>query len=88
MSELDSNNQVSLEENVSVSITTQSMNVQFKGPLQSVINSTLDLFVKQFPEVDLARKIYLDYDTQYLTKKYARIMILFKTRVIRQKIYQ
>ncbi len=74
MSELDSNNQVSLEENVSVSITSQGMNVQFKGPLQSVIKSTLDFFIKQFPEVDLARKITLDYDTHFLTKRYAKLI--------------
>jgi hypothetical protein len=74
MSGLDGNNQVSLEENVSVSITTQSTNAQFKGPLQSVIKSTLDFFIKQFPEVDLARKISLDYDTNFLSKKYAKLI--------------
>jgi hypothetical protein len=74
MSGLDRNNQVSLEENVSVSITTQSINVQFKGPLQSVIKSTLDFFIKQFPEVDPARKIYLDYDTNFLVKRYAKLI--------------
>ncbi len=35
------------------------MNVQFKGPLQSVLKSTVDFFIKQFPKVDLARKIVL-----------------------------
>ena len=86
MSELDSNNQVSLEENVSVSITTQSVNVQFKGPLQSVIKSTLDFFIKQFPEIDLARKISLDYDTHFLTKKYAKLIKISSegTRVLVQ----
>jgi len=74
MSGLDRNNQVSLEENVSVSITTQSINVHFKGPLQSVIKSTLDFFIKQFPEVDPARKIYLDYDTNFLVKRYAKLI--------------
>lgn len=74
MSELDKNTHVSLEENVSVSITTENMNLQFKGPLQSVINSTLDFFIKQFPEIDLARKISLHYDTNFLTKKYSRLI--------------
>ena len=50
------------------------MNVQFKGPLQSVIKSTLDFFTKQFPEVDLARKIYLNYDKDYLIEKYSRLI--------------
>jgi hypothetical protein len=74
MSGLDRNNQVSLEENVSVSITTQSINVQFKGPLQSVIKGTLDFFIKQFPEVDPSRKISLDYDTNFLVKRYAKLI--------------
>jgi hypothetical protein len=74
MSGLDRNTQVSLEENVSVSITTQSINVQLKGPLQSVIKSTLDFFIKQFPEVDPARKISLDYDTNFLVKRYAKLI--------------
>jgi hypothetical protein len=50
---VDSNNDASLgeeEQDVSVSITTQAMNVQFKGPLQSVLKSTVDFFIKQFPE--------------------------------------
>ena len=73
---VDSNNDASLgeEENVSVSITTQSMNVQFKGPLQSVLKSTIDFFIKQFPKVDLARKIYLYYDKDYLIEKYSSLI--------------
>jgi hypothetical protein len=68
---VDSNNDASLgeeEQDVSVSITTQSMNVQFKGPLQSVLKSTVDFFIKQFPKVDLARKISLYYDAHALLK--------------------
>jgi hypothetical protein len=73
---VDSNNDASLgeEENVSVSITTQSMNVQFKGPLQSVLKSTVDFFIKQFPKVDLAGKIYLYYDKAYLIEKYSSLI--------------
>jgi hypothetical protein len=75
---VDSNNNVSLgeeeEEDVSVSITTQAMNVQFKGPLQSVLKSTVDFFIKQFPEVDLARKISLYYDKDYLMQKYSSLI--------------
>jgi hypothetical protein len=74
---VDSNNDASLgeeEENVSVSITTQSMNVQFKGHLQSVLKSTVDFFIKQFPEVDLARKISLYYDKDYLIEKYSSLI--------------
>jgi hypothetical protein len=75
---VDSNNNVSLgeeeEEDVSVSITTQAMNVQFKGPLQSVLKSTVDFFIKQFPKVDLARKISLYYDKDYLMQKYSSLI--------------
>ena len=73
---VDSNNDASLgeEEDVSISITTQAMNVQFKGPLQSVLKSTVDFFIKQFPEVDLARKISLYYDKDYLIQKYSSLI--------------
>ena len=73
---VDSNNDASLgeEEDVSISITTQAMNVQFKGPLQSVLKSTVDFFIKQFPEVDLARKISLYYDKDYLIEKYSSLI--------------
>ena len=75
MSEVDSKKDVSLgQEDVSVSIATQDINVQFKGPLQSVLKSTLDFFIKQFPKVDLALKISLNYDTHYLTEKYLRLV--------------
>jgi hypothetical protein len=73
-SEADSNNDASLGQEVSVSITTQSMNVQFKGPLQSVLKSTVDFFIKEFPEVDLARKISLNYERDYLIKKYSSLI--------------
>lgn len=73
---VDSNNDASLgeEEDVSISITTQAMNVQFKGPLQSVLKSTVDFFIKQFPEVDLARKISLYYDKDYLIEQYSSLI--------------
>jgi hypothetical protein len=76
---VDSNNDASLgeeeeKEHVSVSITTQAMNVQFKGTLQSVLKSTGDFFIKQFPEVDLARKISLNYDKDYLIEKYSSLI--------------
>jgi hypothetical protein len=76
---VDSNNDASLgekeeKEDVSVSITTQAMNVQFKGTLQSVLKSTVDFFIKQFPEVDLARKISLYYDKDYLIEKYSSLI--------------
>ncbi|HET7345330.1 MAG TPA: hypothetical protein VFJ05_05625 [Nitrososphaeraceae archaeon] len=74
---VDSNNDASLgeeEEDVSVSIITQAMNVQFKGPLQSVLKSTVDFFIKQFPEVDLTRKISLYYDKDYLIEKYSSLI--------------
>ena len=50
------------------------MNVQFKGPLQSVLKSTVDFFIKQFPEVDLARKISLNYNKDYLIEKYSNLI--------------
>ena len=50
------------------------MNVQFKGPLQSVLKSTVDFFIKQFPKVDLARKISLCYDKDYLIEKYSSLI--------------
>ena len=50
------------------------MNVQFKGPLQSVLKSTVDFFIKQFPEIDLARKISLYYDKDYLIEKYSSLI--------------
>jgi hypothetical protein len=74
MSNLDSNKNVSLEEDVRISIATHDMNVQFKGSVQSILQSTLDFFAKQFPEVDLARKISLNYDTHYLTEKYSQLI--------------
>jgi hypothetical protein len=50
------------------------MNVQFKGTLQSVLKSTVDFFIKQFSEVDLARKISLYYDKDYLIEKYSSLI--------------
>ena len=77
----DSNNDISLgkeedddDDDVSVLITAQSINVQFKGPLQSVLRSTVEFFIKQFPEVDLARKISLNYNKDYLIKKYSGLI--------------
>lgn len=75
MSEIDSKEDASLgEEDVSVSIATQDIKVKFKGPLQSVLKSTLEFFLKEFPEVDLGRKISLNYDTHHLIEEYSRLI--------------
>ncbi len=35
---------------------------------------TVDFFIKQFPKVDLARKISLYYDKDYLMQKYSSLI--------------
>ncbi len=66
------------DENLSVVITAQGIkvqyNVQYNGPPLSIIKSILAFFAKQYPEVDLAKKISLNYNTGYLTQKYSRFI--------------
>ena len=62
------------DENLSVVITAQGIKVQFDGPPLSIIKNVLAFFAKQYPEVDLAKKISLNYNTGYLTQKYSRFI--------------
>jgi hypothetical protein len=61
-------------ENILVSITTHDANIQFRGSLESVYKSTIDFIVKQFPDINIAKKISLNYPVDYLVKKYSNLI--------------
>ena len=60
--------------NVLVSITTHDVSIQFRGSLESVYKSTVDFIVKQFPDINIAKKISLNYPVDYLVKKYSNLI--------------
>jgi hypothetical protein len=64
-------------ENILVSITVHDANIQFRGSLESVYKSTIDFIVKQFPDIDIAKQISLNYSVDYLVKKYSNLIRVF-----------
>ena len=64
----------SQDDTIVVSITTHDANIQLKSSWQSVLKGTVDFFVKQFPEIDIAKKISLNYTTDYLIRKYSGLI--------------
>jgi hypothetical protein len=61
-------------ENILVSITAHDINIQFRGSLESVYKSTINFIVKQFPDINIAKKISLNYPVDYLVKKYSNLI--------------
>jgi hypothetical protein len=64
----------STENIITVSINTLDANIQFKGSLESVYKNTIDFIVKQFPNIDIVKKISLNYSVDYLVKKYSNLI--------------
>jgi hypothetical protein len=73
MSESDNSTAVR-DEDIRVAITTPDIKVQFNGQPPSIIKNILAFFARQYPEVDLAKKISLNYDAHYLPEKYSRFI--------------
>jgi hypothetical protein len=61
-------------ENILVSITAHDINIQFRGSLESVYKSTINFIVKQFPDMNITKKISLNYPVDYLVKKYSNLI--------------
>jgi hypothetical protein len=61
-------------EKILVSITVHDANIQFRGSLESVYKSTINFILKQFPDIDIAKKISLNYPVDYLVKKYSNLI--------------
>lgn len=75
-------------ENILVSITTPDANIQFRGSLESVYKSTIDFIVKQFPNIDIAKKISLNYPVDYLIKKYSNLIKVIPDKGTMQVLVQ